>query len=80
MLLELRRAVDRAPAELRENLRAIQEMVRASVDEVRQVARRLRPGVLEDLDLLSAISALATEFTEPQVSASHVGWPTGFHR
>lgn len=63
VLLELKRAVDQAPADLRENLRAVQEMVRGCVDEVRQVARRLRPGVLEDLGLVSAISALAAEFT-----------------
>jgi two-component system, NarL family, sensor histidine kinase UhpB len=63
VLLELKRAVDRAPADLRENLQGVQEMVRASLDEVRVVARRLRPGVLEDLGLISAITALATEFT-----------------
>jgi two-component system, NarL family, sensor histidine kinase UhpB len=63
VLLELKRAVDRAPADLRENLQGVQEMVRASLDEARVVARRLRPGVLEDLGLISAITALATEFT-----------------
>ena len=63
VLLELKRAVDRAPADLREDLQAVQEMVRAGLNEVRQVARRLRPGVLEDLGLISAITALAIEFT-----------------
>ncbi|SDR19916.1 two-component system, NarL family, sensor histidine kinase UhpB [Thermostaphylospora chromogena] len=62
-LLELKRVVDRAPQELREELHAVQETVRSSLDEVRQVARRLRPGVLEDLGLLSALSALAAEFS-----------------
>ena len=42
----------------------MQEMTRASLDEVRQVARRLRPGVLEDLGLSSAMSALATDFSQ----------------
>jgi two-component system sensor histidine kinase UhpB len=55
--------VDRAPAALREELRAVQETIRASLDEVRQVARRLRPGVLDDLGLIAAMSALATEFS-----------------
>ena len=43
---------------------ASQEMVRASLDEVRQVARRLRPGVLDDLGLVSALTALATDFSQ----------------
>src|SRR5690606_20076781 len=58
-----KRVVDRAPRNLREELQAVQETVRSSLDEVRQVARRLRPGVLEDLGLLSALSALAAEFS-----------------
>jgi two-component system sensor histidine kinase UhpB len=64
VLLALKRAADRAPGELRDELRAVQETVRGSLDEVRQVARRLRPGVLEDLGLQSALSALVTEFTD----------------
>ncbi|WP_084772510.1 sensor histidine kinase [Nonomuraea candida] len=59
VLLGLKRVVDRAPADLREELHGVQETVRASLDEVRQVARRLRPGVLEDLGLHAALSALA---------------------
>ncbi|WP_055482139.1 HAMP domain-containing sensor histidine kinase [Sphaerimonospora mesophila] len=70
-LLSLKRVVDRAPEELREDLRAAQETVRSSLDEVRQVARRLRPGVLEDLGLQSALSALSSEFSQAnQVSIS----------
>ncbi|MEU9890980.1 HAMP domain-containing sensor histidine kinase [Sphaerisporangium sp. NPDC051011] len=64
VLLGLKRAADRAPADLREELRTITETVRASLDEVGQVARRLRPGVLEDLGLTSALSALATEIAQ----------------
>lgn len=63
-LLGLKRVVDRAPEELREELRTAQETVRSSLDEVRQVARRLRPGVLEDLGLQSALSALSSEFLQ----------------
>lgn len=62
-LLELKRVVDRAPEELREELAGVQETVRSGLEEVRQVARRLRPGVLEDLGLHSALSALAAEFS-----------------
>ena len=53
VLLGLKRTVDRSPAELRDELQILQETTRAALDEVRQVARRLRPGVLEDLGLLS---------------------------
>ncbi|MEU4578819.1 histidine kinase [Nonomuraea sp. ATR24] len=62
VLLALKRTADRAPDDLREELRTIQETVRSSLDEVRQVARRLRPGVLEDLGLISALNALAADF------------------
>ncbi|GAA1651674.1 histidine kinase [Nonomuraea maheshkhaliensis] len=61
VLLGLKRVVDRAPPGLCEELHAVQETVRASLDEVRQVARRLRPGVLEDLGLHAALSALAAD-------------------
>jgi len=64
VLLGLKRTVDRAPDELRDELRTIQELIRASLEEVRQVARRLRPGVLEDLGLHSAMSALAADFSQ----------------
>jgi two-component system sensor histidine kinase UhpB len=64
VLLGLKRTVDRAPDDLQDELRTVQETIRASLDEVRQVARRLRPGVLEDLGLSSAMSALATDFSE----------------
>lgn len=64
VLLTLKRTADRAPDELKEELRSVQETVRTSLDEVRQVARRLRPGVLEDLGLQSALSALVAEFTD----------------
>jgi len=62
VLLGLKRAVDRAPDDLRPELLEVTEAVRSSLDEVRTVARRLRPGVLDDLGLASALSALATEF------------------
>ena len=63
-LLILKRAVDRAPAEIRSELADTQEAVRAGLDEVRSIARRLRPDALEDLGLHSALSALCTEFTQ----------------
>ena len=39
-------------------------MARDSLDEVRRVARQLRPHVLEDLGLRSALAALTTDLSE----------------
>jgi two-component system sensor histidine kinase UhpB len=64
VILQLKRTAERAPVELREELLELQEAARASLDEVRQIARRLRPGVLDDLGLVSALTALATSFSE----------------
>ena len=64
VLLGLKRTIDRAPADLAIELRGVQDITRASLDEVRQVARRLRPGVLDDLGLASALNALVRDFVE----------------
>ncbi|MEU4832070.1 histidine kinase [Streptosporangium sp. NPDC023615] len=64
VLLNLKHVADRAPEDLREELHGVQESVRASLDEVGQVARRLRPGVLEDLGLHSALNALSADFSQ----------------
>ncbi len=63
VLLGLKQVVDRAPADLAEELRMVQETARSSLDEVRKVARRLRPGELEDLGLISALAAVSTDFS-----------------
>ena len=62
VLLELTRVSGRVPEELRADLYEAQEITRESLDEVRRLARRLRPGVLEDLGLVSALTALAADF------------------
>ncbi|GAA0583365.1 sensor histidine kinase [Kribbella sandramycini] len=63
VLLGLKQLSARVPAEAQADLRDVQDTARATLDEVRGVARRLRPGVLEDLGLHSALAALATEFS-----------------
>lgn len=63
-LLALKRAVDRARPEIRGDLKDAQETVRASLDEVRGIARRLRPDALDDLGLSSALHALCNQFTQ----------------
>jgi two-component system sensor histidine kinase UhpB len=61
VLLGLRRTADRCPEPLRGEVAEIQETVRDCLDEVRTVARRLRPGVLDDLGLSSALHALGAD-------------------
>ncbi|MER6675723.1 HAMP domain-containing sensor histidine kinase [Streptomyces sp. NPDC000983] len=67
ILLGLERAADEAHEPLRGELRQAQEITRESLDEVRRLVRRLRPGVLDDLGLISALTSLTTEF------ATHAG-------
>ncbi|MGW5917467.1 histidine kinase [Nocardia fluminea] len=69
-LLRLRRTADQAPDELHDDLHEVQETVRACLDEVRGIARRLRPDVLEDLGLPSALAALCNEFDTTTVGAT----------
>ena len=63
VLLGLKQAGDCAPADLAADLRSLQGSTRTSLEEVRRIAGRLRPGLLEDLGLVSSLNALATEFT-----------------
>ncbi|MFC7216958.1 sensor histidine kinase [Streptomyces polyrhachis] len=71
VLLQLKHAADQAPAELRHDLRQAQETTRSSLDEIRRIARRLRPGVLEELGLHSALRSLAAEFTGSGMTVRH---------
>ncbi|MFD7162406.1 HAMP domain-containing sensor histidine kinase [Streptomyces violascens] len=71
VLLQLKHAADRAPDALGEELRLAQETTRGSLDEIRRIARRLRPGLLEELGLASALRALAAEFTVPGLAVRH---------
>ena len=64
VLLGLKQVESQAPPELVPELAAVRESARAGLDDVRRVARRLRPGVLEDLGLTSALAALATDFAD----------------
>ncbi|WP_030173706.1 HAMP domain-containing sensor histidine kinase [Streptomyces sp. NRRL S-813] len=67
VLLALKRAADQAEAPLRDELHQVQEITRESLDEVRRLVRRLRPGVLDDLGLVSALTSLTSDF------ATHTG-------
>ncbi|MEU0037605.1 MULTISPECIES: HAMP domain-containing sensor histidine kinase [unclassified Streptomyces] len=67
ILLALKRAADDADGPLRDELLQAQEITRGSLDEVRRLVRRLRPGVLDDLGLVSAMTSLTHDF------ATHTG-------
>lgn len=71
VLLELKRVADHVPPPLRAELHQVQETTRNSLDEIRRIARRLRPGVLAELGLISAVKALATEFSTGGVVVQH---------
>ncbi|MGW2275095.1 HAMP domain-containing sensor histidine kinase [Streptomyces yangpuensis] len=70
VLLQIKHAADRIPEPVRADLHQAQETTRASLDEIRRIARRLRPGVLEELGLHSALRSLAAEFTTPRLSVN----------
>ncbi len=61
VLLGLKQLETQVPDDVREELSLLRESARAGLDDVRRVARELRPGVLEDLGLLAALAALATD-------------------
>jgi two-component system sensor histidine kinase UhpB len=52
------------PDELRAQLDELRETARHGTEEVRRIARQLRPEALEELGLPSALSALARAFSE----------------
>jgi two-component system sensor histidine kinase UhpB len=60
--LQLARLGAAAPAELQAALRETQAEVDRSLDDVRRIAKRLRPEALDDLGLVPALTALTTDF------------------
>jgi two-component system, NarL family, sensor histidine kinase UhpB len=56
--IQAERAAEGDPAEATQALRAVANSVRDSLDEVRRIARELRPEALDDLGLVNALIAL----------------------
>lgn len=54
----------RAPDELRPGIEALRESARSGAEDVRQIARRLRPEALDELGLQSALLTLANGVSE----------------
>jgi two-component system sensor histidine kinase UhpB len=64
VMLMVSRAAAHAPAELREDLLEAQEATRAALDDVRRIARQLRPEALDDLGLVPALNAFFSTFSD----------------
>ncbi|HEY5261537.1 MAG TPA: sensor histidine kinase [Solirubrobacteraceae bacterium] len=64
VLLGLARVSRDAPPELAPPLEQLREITRASIEDVRRIAQRLRPEPLEDLGLAGALLALSRRLRE----------------
>ncbi len=63
VLLGLKQAIDDSPETVARRLEDVRATTRTSLEEVRRISQRLRPGVLADLGLLSSLSSLASDLT-----------------
>jgi two-component system sensor histidine kinase UhpB len=61
-LLELEHVAGRVPESSRREVEAVQEIVQAGLEDIRRIARELRPEALDDLGLPSALAALTERF------------------
>jgi two-component system sensor histidine kinase UhpB len=62
VMLQIEGLAANIPDELRDQLEELRETARHSAEEVRRIARRLRPDALEELGLQSALAALSSGF------------------
>jgi len=64
IVLQIETLAGRLPPDMSDELEELRETAREGATDVRRIASRLRPEALEDLGLQSALSALATQFSE----------------
>lgn len=64
IMLQIENLAADAPLQLRAELDELRETARTGAYDVRRIAARLRPQVLDDLGLHSALTALATGFAD----------------
>jgi two-component system sensor histidine kinase UhpB len=64
VMLQIGRLTKNAPSDLSDELTEALETTRASLEDVRRIARQLRPEALDDLGLTPALNALASTFAE----------------
>jgi two-component system sensor histidine kinase UhpB len=62
VMLQIGRLAREAPPELEADLREALEATRTSLEDVRRIAKQLRPEALDDLGLVPALSSLASAF------------------
>ena len=65
VMLQIEGLAGTIPEELRGQLEELRETARHGTEEVRRIARRLRPDALEELGLQSALAALAERVRAP---------------
>jgi two-component system sensor histidine kinase UhpB len=63
-MLQVEGLAARIPDDLRDEFDELRETARGGTEDVRRIARQLRPEALEDLGLQSALAALVTSFGE----------------
>lgn len=64
LTLELRRIADDAPPDLREDVLTARRFTSATLEDVRRLARDLRPEALDQLGLVAAVASLCARFAE----------------
>jgi two-component system sensor histidine kinase UhpB len=64
VMLQIGRLAKRAPGDLADELREALETTRTSLEDVRRIAKQLRPEALDDLGLVPALNALASSFAQ----------------
>lgn len=64
VVLQLETLARHSPPEVREQILDLQESARGGVEEVREIARGLRPEALDEFGLRSALVSLASGFAE----------------
>ena len=62
VMLQIGRLAREAPPELEADLREALEATRTSLEDVRRIAKQLRPEALDDLGLVPALNSLASAF------------------
>jgi two-component system sensor histidine kinase UhpB len=63
-MLQIGRLAKKAPPDLSDELHEALETTRASLDDVRRIAKQLRPEALDDLGLIPALNALVATFAD----------------
>jgi len=64
IVLQLGNLAARVPEALRDDVQLARETARGTLEDVRRIARQLRPEALDDLGLVSALTALTRRFAE----------------